>query len=239
MSTIGRLALWVNRIMGIASAVIGLYGNWNDALQVKTAFGLSWQQLAFTIFVVAVLITVVESEIRYRKLEKARPRATIIPTVTDNTHAVLRVQNDGIGGDFSVTARVKSGAPSNDVFNPPWESNGQTRCHVDGGGGEATLLIAEKSVERLVNTNEDVSGQQITYKEWGKLLLATVRNGKKMGYTLFGWDVDKLNSDISQSCVLEITVTSEPTLANPFKRQLFQLEMAKGHLLFSRLSNTI
>jgi len=217
----------------LASLIVGYLGNWFDALQAQAILGLTWQQLAFFLFGLAVIIALIEQEIRYRKLEKARPRISVKANVTDNNHAVLLVTNDGFGGDFSAKVRLIEPTQTNDIFDLPWESSGKTRYHIDGGGGEATLLVALKITQHYASKDEKTS--ITSYRHTGSLSLVNVRNESQLAYSLFGWDNDATKPQSNYECILEVTITSEPTLLKPFKNHLYSLKCDGIGLYFTPL----
>lgn len=136
-----RIWWWLSRVLTIAAFVTGIIGNWSDILQTQSVLGLTWQQLSFLLFGIIVLAIIIELELRHNKLESAHPRIVVRPMVSDNKRLILEVINNGFGGDFSGKAKIQKGSPHTDSLDLQWEASGQVRCHIDGGGGEATLLV--------------------------------------------------------------------------------------------------
>lgn len=209
--------------MAFSTFIIGIAGNWYDALQTQGILGLSWQQFAFSLFAVAIFLVVIDLEIRYRTLEKAHPHIKARPLVSENKRIVLEVTNDGFGGDFSAKARIRKGSPFSDSFDLQWETTGQIRNHIDGGGGEETLLIEVKPA----TTKYDALNQKPpTFSHSGELQLLTVKQGQPHAITLYSWRPDGTSKQAPYyECEIEITITSEPTLLKPFKQKPYKIKL--------------
>ena len=233
MDLFGRILWWGSRVIGLTTSAVSIIGIWNNALQTQALLGLTWQKFAILLFVITAIGIYIDLEIRRNRLEKSRPRITVKPFVTENKRLILEVLNDGFGGDFSAKARIRSGSPITDSLDLQWEANGQVRYHIDGGGGEATLLVA---VQPKLHKFDATDQKSPTLFHSGKLELLTVKGGQTFALRLCDWELDATSSQMPRyQCVVEITITSEPTLLKSFKRRPYKIEMDGLNLAFTEM----
>ena len=236
MGLLGRIIWWSSLIITFTTFVTGIAGNWNDALQTQVLFGLTWQQFAFSIFGITILGVVIELNIKYRRLNKSYPNIEVRSLVSENKRLILEVTNDGFGGDFSAYAKIRSGSSFTDLLDLQWETNGQVRNHIDGGGGTATLLVAMQPKSHMVDNNDPKSP---TIIHEGKLQLLSIKRGQPLNLHLYSY---KFNPTSDQAphyeCEVEVTITSEPALLKPFKSRPYKIEVNGLNLAFSEMLNS-
>jgi len=226
---------WLGILISVALFIIGIAGIWDDALRAQAFLHLTWQEFALILFAVISAVFNIQLWRKLNQLEKSQPRVTVKPLVSQDRRIILEVINDGFGGDFSANARIRSGPPIKDSIDLQWEANGQTRCHIDGGGGVANLLVA---VETKDHEFDAIHQKPPTLLHSGELKLLTVKGGEPLALILYRMKYDASSSEIPQyECIVEISITSDPALLKPFKRRPYKIEMRGTHITFTETTD--
>jgi hypothetical protein len=231
-----RVTWWGIRVITIATFITGIIGNWNDALQTQTLLGLTWQQFAFSLFGITIIGVGIELEVKYKRLKKLHPQIVVKPIVSENKRLILEVTNNGFGGNFSAQARIRKGLSMTDSFELQWETSGQTRYHIDGGGGIGTLLVGVHPKSHEFN-KLDTKSPILIHK--GELQLLSIKTGQPIIIRLYSWRFDPSSDKAPHyECEIEVTITSEPTLLKPFKHRAYKVEVDGLNLAFNEISDS-
>ncbi len=227
---------WGGGILMLAAFLIGIPDSFSatrDVVAWARPLGMQPIHLAFWLLGVGAIYTAIIQGIRIRQFEKSHPRIAVRPYVSENKRLILEVTNDGFGGDFSAKAGITKGSTVTDSLDLQWETNGQVRYHIDGGGGEATLLVGLQPKVHKVNATDQKSPTSV---HSGELQLLSVKRGQAVALRLYGWEFDATSEHAPHyECEIEITITSEPTLLKPFKRRPFVVKVDGFNLSFEEM----
>jgi hypothetical protein len=131
--------------------------------------------ISFILFAIIVGWGWYTTEKQLKQLEKTRPKITVKPLVLENLF-VLKVINEGGGGDFSATAKIEG---DKDTYTLCWLENGEIKYHINGKNGMAQLIIA--GVENEVDsTGVSKTPNDIPYKFVLKLIRETLKKSTDM-----------------------------------------------------------
>jgi len=220
----------------VAAFLIGIPDSFSatrDFVTWASPYGIQPIHLAFWLLGVGATYTAIIQGIRIRQFEKSHPRITVRPYVSENKRLILEVTNDGFGGNFSAKARIRIGSPVTDSLDLQWETNGQVRYHIGGGGGEATLLVG---MQPKIHKYDAINQKSPTLFHSGELQLLTIKRGQPFTLHLYEWKFDATSEQVPHyECEIEITITSEPTLLKPFKRKLYKIEVNGLNLNFKEI----
>ena len=180
--------------------------------------------LAFWVIGIAAIYTTIVQGIRIRRLEGAKPKIKVEPKVYNN-RAILEVWNNGGEGDFTAKGRVTTGIPEPELYTMYWESVPDIKCHIDGRGGRASILVAERAERTMLRDEKTsiyegdltlfkmgTSGEQV-FPTRSYVETKQIRNGKEV-----------IRGTIEAKCIIEVTITSSPSLTKPFENKRFLLE---------------
>ncbi len=162
-------------------------------------------------------------------------------TEVNNGRFYLVVRNIGRkGGLFTASGRVIVGKPTSGLYVMYWEGNGD-KCQINGGGGVASILVAEKAKKAVLRDAES------SIYEGGLALFKMGTSGEQTFpvHTIIEKPVivdDKEGIEIVREakCILEITITSDPPLLEEFGTHRYALEIKsenRDELLFVKLSD--
>jgi len=147
------------------------------------------------------------------------------PRVSGNL-AVLEVKNIGVDADFTAEAIVVEGVPPKTRYTMCWDSSPHLE-HPIKRGGKSTIIVAEKtSAIRGMETPGIVKNGLLIYK-------MGISGVERVGATTQDLsDTVKLNiqyptmaKPVDDSCTIEITITSTPSLLTPFDNQKYKIEI--------------
>jgi hypothetical protein len=192
---------------------------------------ISWARvslISIILFIVFVFWGWYSTEKRIRQLEEQRPSITAYPTVLRN-RAALVVRNHGNGGDFSATVKIGD-KPELETCHLIWEMNNSPRCPIDGGGGEARLLITG-----LFPIQEQAPHVSPEKKEKYASFLALTRfiTGHLNLITLY--EIER-NKTADYKCELAINIFSQPSLLKPFTKN-YVIRLHDRELSFTALDS--
>ncbi len=135
----------------------------------------------------------------------------------------------GKGADFTANGRVVVGKPQRNLYVMYWEGIG-SKCHINGKGGVASILVAERAPCTILRDAESsiyegelalfmigTSGEQ-TFPVHTFVEKPTVINGRE--------GIEIVSED---KCILEVTITSDPPLAEEFDMRKYELEIDHTH----------
>ena len=153
----------------------------------------------------------------------------------DKNLVVLEVINSGADANFTAEARVIEGVPPKTRYTMCWDSPPHL-AHPIKRGGKSTIFVAEKTSAIMgMETPGIVKNGLVIYK-WG--ISGEV---ERVGATTQDLsDIVKLNiqyptmaKPVDDSCTIEITITSTPSLLTPFDNQKYKIEIdhEQGHKL--------
>ena len=184
--------------------------------------------IAFGVFVVLTLVREID-----RALQQ-KPNIMVSPEI-HNDRATLIVTNIGGEANFTAKARVRATVPEPALYTMCWESVPTTDCHIDGGGGTASILVAEKA--KFDHRGDDFStsflkGDLILFKRGasgGEIFPAF--SGETSKETVGGKEI--ISGTSIERCILEITITATPTLRNKWGTRKYLCEIENRHIKLS------
>ncbi len=222
----------------VAAFLIGIPDTFSVARQFvawASPFGIQPIHLAFWLLGVGAVYTSIIQSIHIKQFEKSHPRISVRSYVAENKRLILEVTNDGFGGNFSAKARITKGSTITNSLDLQWETNGQVRYHIDGGGGEANLLIGVQTKLHKFDAGADQKSPIILHS--GELQLLTVKSGQPFALRLYDYKFNPASDPTPHyECEIEITITSEPTLLKPFKWKPYKIDVNGLYLTFSEMS---
>jgi hypothetical protein len=206
----------------VGGIVLTVQQNWTVPLWVWAAIGIAGLFTAQFLAFHHIKIERDELQLKLDRINSAMPRISMAP-VTRNDRFILEIRNLGRGGaDFTAKARVVSGIPGPELYTMYWESVRDTKCHIDAGG-LASILVAEKPrpiiLLEVIKSHElalfkmGTSGEQ-TFSASTAVRAPCNKNGKEV-----------VEVTLEAKCVVEVTVTSEPPLAEDFGTHRYALEI--------------
>lgn len=232
-SKLGRVAGIILIILGpIAYFVAPLRGTMNILL---------WA-IPLAIFLAALFLTPYhmfgqkEKEVRNLKneldnMKSARPKISVEPRVY-NERAILEVHNSGGEADFTAKARVISGIPDPELYTMYWESVGR-ECHINADDS-ASILVGEISQKNRLQQGILAGGLALF-----KMGMSgeQVFGAQKMQTKSKEYDGEiRTEYTFEDKCVIEVELTSTPTLVEPFGKRQYALEIDhRGNLLFTSM----
>ena len=211
------IPLWVFAVVFVAAVVLGL---------LRAPYHLFREQEDLKI----------QTQKQLKAIEDARPSIEVTPKVW-NGRAILEVENRGGVGEFEARGRVISGIPEPELYFMYWEAVPNVRCHIDAGG-TASILVGERSTRTQTSTNiyegdlvlfkMGSSGEQVFAAQTWVEIPPQILEGK-----------DAIAHELRPVCTVEITITSTPTLSNPFSKRHFELEVYGNSVSFEPVSDLI
>jgi len=230
--------------MAITFLGVGIWGNWNDTLHAQMVLGITWQQLLFSLFALAVFGVVVQQEFKLRNLEKKHPKISVKPRVHENK-VVLEVQNDGCGADFTAKGRVIScGAGCSvgtELYFLCWESVSDTKYHIDKGETAPILVGVNAPILVIPNYIGGYYGLWLVkMTESGKTVFSVSSPKEKEQRKLNERYPTMATNVAPDKCIIEVAITASPPLIKAFDRHRYSLEIDHEHgnkMLFVDVSN--
>lgn len=198
---VGRLATAILCVLGFAFSLTGE--------SVLTLSPNNWGIIGIIAFGVFFVSTVA------REIDLAleqKPNIIVSPEIHDD-RATLVITNTGGEANFTAKARVRATIPEPALYTMCWESVPATNCHIDGGGGTASILVAEKA--KFDHMTGDVStsffkGYLILFKRGtvgGEAFPAF--SGETSKKIIDGKEI--ISGTSMERCIVEITITAAPT----------------------------
>ncbi len=222
----------------IASFLIGVPDSFNaskDIVSWASPFGMQPIHFSFVLLSIGSIYTAIIQAVRIRRFENTRPNISVVPTVK-NDRAILEVRNMGAEADFTAKARVIASQPEPELFTMYWESNRNAHCHIDGGGGIATILVGEKAKQD--NRTRDVE----TFYLRGDLVIFKMGTSGEQVFPVFSGERQMLTENgqrvisgtaISR-CIVEVTITATPRLKKNGGTHRYLVEIANQNIEISK-----
>ena len=153
------------------------------------------------------------------------------PRVSGNL-AVLEVKNIGVDADFTAEAIVIEGVPPHTSYTMCWNSTPHLE-HPIKKGGTPTIIVAEVE-SAIAELAGRVRGGLLLYQfgtsgvEKVKATTQELRNTVELNIRY-----PTMAKPVDDSCTIEITITSTPSLLTPFDNQKYKIEIdhEQGHKL--------
>jgi len=240
MFILGFIYHWGGGVVMIAAFLIGVPDSFTatqDFVSWASPWGIQPLHFAFWLLVIGAIYTTIVQGIRAKRLESALPNITVEPKVYEN-HAILEVRNTGGEADFTAMARVIATIPESNLYTMYWQPTGDSKRHIDGNGGIAPILVAEKAEEDYSLTSQDI--YKVIFK--GSLALYRIGNAGIERFPVFSRERSKkINGDtIRESgvpiarCIVEIALTATPRLRRKWGANKYIIEVDKtdGKLKF-------
>lgn len=174
------------------------------------------------------------------QLKNAMPAIRTELKVTDQKFYTIVYNTGGKGADFSANARVVEGSPRKEPYVMHWEGKGGT-CHINGKGGYAMIVVAEKSPTRLLIPQQpefSIYQDEIAAFLWGgtEWQRIPIRTHVGKSVEIHGHKATEFVQE--NKGIIEVTITSEPPLLEEFGTHLYVLEIDHANrkgLLFTEL----
>ena len=193
-----------------------------------------WGVIGLISFVVFAGLTV------YREADWAsarKPEITVTPEI-NNERAKLVVTNNGGEGNFTAKARVRASLPGPELYTMYWESVSDVSCHIDGGGGVASILVGRRArsnyIDKLALQEGDTSRSYLK----GDLLLLKMGAKGPDSFAAFSqatWKEVRDGKEVNvytnaDRCILEVTITATPTLRKKWGTRKYLCEIEDGQI---------
>ncbi len=224
----------------VAALLIGVPDSFNatrDFVSWASPWGIQPLHLAFWLLGAGAIYTTIVQGIKTKRLESALPNIVVKPKVYNN-QAILEIQNIGGEAEFTAKARVIATIPENNLYTMYWEPTGGIKCHIDGNGGTASLLVAEKAEEGHSIVTQDI--RKVIWE--GHLALYRMGNAGIERFPAFsGKTSKKINGDTVREwgttiarCIVEITLTATPRLRKKWDthKYIVEVDETDGKLKF-------
>ena len=154
--------------------------------------------------------------------------------------AKLEVTNTGADANFTATARVVEGIVEPELYSMCWEPQPVTSRHIDKDG-TATILVAEKARQSL-----NAQWAEKAVFKGGIALFKSVEGKREVfgastmeqvqGRELYEmYPTMRTAYTLEDKCVIEVTLTSTPSLLEPFRRRYAIGIGERNHLLFNEI----
>ena len=220
----------------LVTAIIGVLG-FAFSLAGESALTLSannWGIIGLIAFGTFILLTLAKE---VGMMWAQRPDVTVSPEI-HNDRAILVVTNTGGEGDFTATARVRAAIPEPKLYTMYWESVHAAHCHIDGGGGVASILVAGRAkldhIDKLALEQGDTSKSYLK----GDLLLFKLGTRGVESFPAFSqatWKKLKDGKEIdvytnADRCIVEVTITATPTLKKKWGTRKYLCEIENGQI---------
>lgn len=195
---------------------------------------------AFGMFFVLTLVKEVDVALQQK------PNITVSPEVHGD-RATLVVTNTGGAANFTARARVRATIPEPALYNMYWESVRGTSCHIDGGGGAGSILVAGRAklnqIDKIaIDQDSDVSTSFLR----GDLILFRMGTGGVASFPAFSGETSKeikdgreiISGTSKERCIVEITITATPALKKKWgtRKYLCEIENRQIKLYETELS---
>lgn len=217
----------------LVTAIIGVLGFACD-LTGKNLPALSSHNLGIIgllAFIIFILLTLVRE---VNLIWEQRPNVIVRPEIHSG-RATLVVTNTGGAGNFTAKARAIASIPAPALYTMCWESISTISCPVDGDGGTASILVAEKA--KFNYKGEDVStsffaGDLILFKMGvsGSQMFPAF-SGKTRTEIVDGQEC--ISGTSVERCILEITITAAQTLKKKWGTRKYLCEIEEGQIKLS------
>jgi len=158
-------------------------------------------------------------------IKNARPRIEVKHT-TQNQRAILEVHNIGAEANFTAKARVFHSCMGPELYTMYWESNKGGTCHIDANGKESILVSGISQIDddaRNLLTNGLMLYKMGTSAEQVFGFYPKDAKSQIQGDNRYPTMAER--PPISDDCVVEVTITASPQLAEPFDDQRFLLRI--------------
>ena len=220
----------------IAAFLIGIpdsFAATKELVSWVSPLGFQPIHVAFSLLGVGAIYTTIIQGIRHRKLEDSLPDIVVQPE-TRNDRAVLSVTNNGGHAIFTAKARVIATQPEAELYTMYWESVPGVRCSIDGEGGIATILVAEKAKHDNKTKEAEtffMKGDLILFKMGTSLeQVFPVYAGQRREYVENGAIVRK--GWAIPRCIVQVTITATPRLRRRWETHKYLCEIENGRLRF-------
>ena len=188
----------------------------------------------------------------FRKRKQPTIRAKIIEPAEEYAHievkpiisgncAELVVKNIGADANFTAVAMVVEGVISGTRYTMCWDTLPHLE-HPIKKGGTSTIKVAEKEPSTTLSPSAVPGG--LVLLKWGasseveKIPVTTKELRERV---MLNEQYPSMKQPVDDSCTLEVTITSTPSLLNAFGNQKYKIEIdhENGHeLLFTPLSES-
>jgi len=219
----------VGRVIAGLVAGLGLAFDYTGE-SVLTLSSDRWGIIGLFAFGVFVVITLIR-EIDFALLQRPEIK---VESVVRNNRAILEVQNIGGEAEFTAKARVIATIPEAELYTMYWESERGTKCHIDGNGGVASILVG-----KIAEVNRITSDIETNISKGSLVLLKMGTSGEQI-FPAFSversvekrGDMEVISGSPIDRCIVEITLTSTPTLKKKWGTHKYLCEIEKGEIKF-------
>jgi len=226
----GRLVTATLGVLGFAFDLTG-----GSVLAISSS---NWGIIGLVAFVSFIILTLARE---VTLMWKQKPNITVNPEVHNN-RATLVVTNTGGEANFTAKARVRAVTPEPALYTMCWESEPTMTCHIDGGGGIASILVAEKA--RLNHIDKIAMDENSDYSTTflkGDLLLFKMDTSGRQTFPAYSGKTSKeirngreiTSGTFTFRCIVEVTITATPAPKKKWGIYKYLCEIENGQIKLS------
>ncbi|UCB43970.1 MAG: hypothetical protein JSV77_04855 [Dehalococcoidales bacterium] len=220
MKILGFIYHWAGGVIIVAALLIGVLDSISTTKNIVewvSPFGIQPLHFAFWALSFGAIYTAIVQGIQINRLRSLRPSINVEPkTVGDR--AVLEISNLGGSAGFRARGRVIATKPKEELYIMYWEGQGDN-CHIDGGGGESSILVAEKAKSALIrDTETSIFEGDLQLFKWGTTKEQVFPVSTYVERTVQRDGEEVIVGSIEEKCKIEVLITATPELQKPFRR---------------------